>query len=89
MAGSSTGTCKFLVILGSHYLAQANCWFFVSLLQQYLGDTGDGNFTHGNLPYPELASDIRERVKSKMQLYYRLPHPEMVCRLVCCGHRFN
>jgi len=44
-------------------LLQANCWFFVSLLQEYLIEIGNGKFTRGCLPVPSLAPDIRQAIK--------------------------
>ena len=54
---------------------QANCWFFVSLLQQHLAAAGDGSFSYGNLPYPTLAQEIRQKVNERLRLLYHMPTP--------------
>lgn len=54
---------------------QANCWFFVSLLQQHLAAAGDGFFLYGSLPHPTLAQEIREKVNERLRLLYHMPAP--------------
>jgi len=76
------GTPRFMIVqLSFAYLwVQANCWFFVSLLQQHLGAAGDGTFTFGVLPNPTLAQQIREEINAELNLLYHFPQsPNVRC----------
>lgn len=47
---------------------QENCYFFASLIQQYLGKKYGGVFEAGGLPHPDLGEDIRMKVRQRMTL---------------------
>lgn len=59
---------------------------FVSLLQEHLGTSDRGEFMHRVLPRPNLAHDIRERVKARLQPLYHTPET-MTVRTACCASR--
>lgn len=52
---------------------QANCWFFVSLLQQHLQGDEVGAFVDGSVKWGEVAHGIRSRVKERLRLLYHIP----------------
>lgn len=66
--------------LKTYKLWPANCWFFVSLLQQHLEGANEGHFVDGSLAWAKLAQDIRDRVKDRLRLFYHMPAPFTVGR---------
>jgi len=68
--------------LKRYQLWPANCWFFVSLIQEHLSATGDGTFTRGTLPNPSLAQSIRDQIRRELSLVYHMPEPLTVTRLL-------
>lgn len=53
--------------------SQENCYFYCSLIQEHLGAEGEGMFSTGRLPYPDLAQEIRGRLKERVSLFYHMP----------------
>lgn len=52
---------------------QANCWFYTSFLQEYLGANGNrGYFTTGGAIRMELAASLRTRIRQALQRYERV-----------------
>jgi hypothetical protein len=63
---------NILLIRSRH---QENCYFYCSLIQEHLAATGEGAFSEGKLPYPNLAREIRTRVNERVRLFYHMPAP--------------
>ncbi|KAF8299279.1 hypothetical protein DL93DRAFT_2173573 [Clavulina sp. PMI_390] len=61
--------------LSSYMLWPANCWFFVSLIQEHLFEQFHGYFAFGELKWGKLALDIRSHVSEKVRLDFQLPSP--------------
>ncbi|KAF8295731.1 hypothetical protein DL93DRAFT_2161312, partial [Clavulina sp. PMI_390] len=68
--------------LSSYMLWPANCWFFVSLIQEHLFERFHGYFEIGELKWGKLALDIRSHVSEKVRLDFHLPSPPMVIALI-------
>ncbi|KAF8316117.1 hypothetical protein DL93DRAFT_2227031 [Clavulina sp. PMI_390] len=60
----------------------ANCWFFCSLIQEHLGGEYHGSFVDGNIQHPELARDIRNRVKERLRCLYHVPRTSSITNLL-------
>ncbi|KAF8322223.1 hypothetical protein DL93DRAFT_2163059 [Clavulina sp. PMI_390] len=56
-----------------YQLWPANCWFFVSLIQQYLQGHGAGSFVDGSSKWGDTASEVRKRVQERIRLVYHVP----------------
>lgn len=54
---------------------QENCWFFVSLVQQFLHGRKRGIFVEGRLQFPNLAPKLREGIRENLRLEYHQPRP--------------
>ncbi|KAF8306182.1 hypothetical protein DL93DRAFT_239968 [Clavulina sp. PMI_390] len=61
--------------LSSYMLWPANCWFFVSLIQEHLFERFHGYFEIGELKWGKLALDIRSHVSEKVRLDFDIPSP--------------
>ncbi|KAF8303394.1 hypothetical protein DL93DRAFT_2102455 [Clavulina sp. PMI_390] len=52
--------------LTTYQLWPANCWFFVSLIQQHIGGLNQGVFEAGSIQWGQTAHQIRQRIQERL-----------------------